>query len=86
MRDDTEREHDRLEIDERPYNEDQTRAGNGELYFSDHATHESESTMKWREGRRLINRTETIMRQYPWVVLTMGAGLGYLASRRRRLS
>lgn len=53
------------------------------LYFPDHVTHESESTM--RRGKYLINRAEAIMQRYPWVVLTMGAGLGYLASRRRRL-
>lgn len=37
------------------------------------------------ENGDLIDRAETMMRRYPWIVLTMGAGLGYVASRSRRL-
>lgn len=54
----------------------------GMEFFPDHATHESGATMK---AGNLIDRAETIMRRYPWIVLTMGAGLGYVASRSWRL-
>ncbi len=36
------------------------------------------------EGKSLIDRAEGLMRRYPWIAITMGAGLGYAASRRRR--
>ena len=48
-----------------------------ELVIPDQCIHESVVTMS-----DLIDRAEGIMRRYPWVVLTMGAGLGYVASRR----
>lgn len=50
-------------------------------FIPDHVTHESAATMK-NLNLNLIDRAETIMRRYPWIVLTMGAGLGYVASRR----
>ena len=50
-------------------------------FIPDHVTHESVGTMK-NLNLNLIDRAETIMRRYPWIVLTMGAGLGYVASRR----
>jgi hypothetical protein len=77
------KERDQLEINQRPNNADGAEARG--LYFPDHVTHESESTIKRKREQRFINRAETVMQQYPWVVLTMGAGLGYLASRRGRL-
>jgi len=52
-------------------------------FISDHVTHESGATLKMAD---LIDHAETIMRRYPWIVLTMGAGLGYVISRRWRLS
>jgi hypothetical protein len=39
-----------------------------------------------REGKSFIERAEGLMRRYPWIAITMGAGLGYAVSRRRRLS
>jgi hypothetical protein len=48
-------------------------------FIPDHVTHESAATMNMVG---LIDRAETIMRRYPWVMLTMGVGLGYVASRR----
>ncbi len=65
--------------------EEITKIGNEsqELFMPDHGTLEDASTL--RRGERLLERAETIMKRYPWVVLTMGAGLGYMASQRRRL-
>lgn len=65
--------------------EEITKIGNEsqELFMPDHGTLEGASTL--RRGERLLERAETIMKRYPWVVLTMGAGLGYMASQRRRL-
>lgn len=62
-----------------------TKIGNEaqELFMPDHGAFEGASTL--RRGERLLDRAETIMKRYPWVVLTMGAGLGYMASQRRRL-
>ena len=51
-------------------------------FIPDHVTHESLATMNIEN---LIDRAETIMRLYPWIVLTRGAGPGYVASRSRRL-
>ena len=51
-------------------------------FIPDHVTHESEATMKMGN---LIDRAETIMRRYPWIALTMGVGLGFVASRSLRL-
>ncbi len=51
-------------------------------FIPDHVTHESVATMNIGN---IIDRAETIMRRYPWIVLTLGAGLGYVASRSRRL-
>lgn len=57
---------------------DEVREEVSELFIPDHCTHESMATI----SERLVDRAEGIVRQYPWVVLTMAAGLGYLASRR----
>jgi hypothetical protein len=52
-------------------------------FIPDHVTHESVAAMNMGD---FIERAETIMRRYPWIVLTMGAGLGYVMSRSRRMS
>ena len=52
-------------------------------FIPDHVTHESAAMMNVGD---FIERAETIMRRYPWIVLTIGAGLGYVMSRSRRLS
>ncbi|HEY5932210.1 MAG TPA: hypothetical protein VIT63_04795 [Nitrospira sp.] len=64
--------------------EEITKIGNEsqELFMPDHGTLEDASTL--RKGERLLERVETNMKRYPWVVLTMGAGLGYMASQWRR--
>lgn len=86
MKGDDYRVRDRLNIDECSHTAKKARAGDNELYFPDHVRHESESTMKRRTGQRFVRRAEMIMRRYPWAVLSMGAGLGYLASRGGRMS
>jgi ElaB/YqjD/DUF883 family membrane-anchored ribosome-binding protein len=79
--------HDTIKIDE---GADKMKAkeimeigGEAMEFIADHATHESAAMMNVGD---FIERTETIMRRYPWIALAMGAGLGYVISRRWRLS
>ena len=52
-------------------------------FIPDHVTHESAAMVNVGD---FIARAETIMRRYPWIALTVGAGLGYVMARSRRLS